>query len=137
MDNFSELIKNAIAEGDNLESAMRKAAIIMAKESVESLLKSELTAMLGYDKYESDGKNSGDSRNGSYERTVQTSLGPLTISVPRDRNALVKRKWTQAERLLVTSPIYSVQWLEVLVSSIVPCIGQELGNRVQTRASPC
>lgn len=86
MDNFSELIKNAIAEGDNLESAMRKAAIIMAKESVESLLKSELTAMLGYDKYESDGKNSGDSRNGSYERTVQTSLGPLTISVPRDRN---------------------------------------------------
>ena len=86
MDNFSELIKNAIAEGDNLESAMRKAAIIMAKESVESLLRSELTAMLGYDKYESDGKNSGDSRNGSYERTIQTSLGPLTISVPRDRN---------------------------------------------------
>lgn len=42
--------------------------------------------MLGYDKYESGGKNSGDSRNGSYERTVQTSLGPLTISVPRDRN---------------------------------------------------
>ena len=34
----------------------------------------------------SGGKNSGDSRNGSYERTVQTSLGPLTISVPRDRN---------------------------------------------------
>ena len=86
MDNFSELIKNAIAEGDNLESAMRKVAIIMAKESVESLLRSELTAMLGYDKYESDGKNSGDSRNGSYERTIQTSLGPLTISVPRDRN---------------------------------------------------
>ena len=86
MDNFSELIKNAIAEGDNLESAMRKAALLMARESVESLLRSELTAMLGYDKYESDGKNSGDSRNGSYERTVQTSLGPLTISVPRDRN---------------------------------------------------
>ena len=86
MDNFSELIKNAIAEGDNLESAMRKAALLMARESVESLLRSELTAMLGYDKYESDGKNSGDSRNGSYERTIQTSLGPLTISVPRDRN---------------------------------------------------
>ncbi len=51
--------------------------------------------------------------------------------------ALVKKKWTQAERLLVTPPIYSAQWLEVLVSSIVPCIGQELGNRVQTRASPC
>lgn len=52
-------------------------------------------------------------------------------------SALVKKKWTQAERLLVTSPIYSVQWLEVLASSIVPCIGQVLGNRGQTRASPC
>ena len=46
MDNFSELIKNAIAEGDNLESAMRKAALLMTRESVESLLRSELTAML-------------------------------------------------------------------------------------------
>ena len=52
-------------------------------------------------------------------------------------SALVKKKWTQAERLLVTPPIYSAQWLEVLVSSIVPCIVQELGNRVQTMASPC
>gem|GEM_PF-5345613 len=47
MDNFSELIKNAIAEGDFLETAMREAAIVIA---------------------------------------------------------LVKEKWTQAERLLVVPP---------------------------------
>ncbi len=32
------------------------------------------------------GRNSGDSRNGTYQRTLQTSLGPITIDVPRDRN---------------------------------------------------
>ena len=37
MDNFSELTKEAIAEGDGLGSAMRKAAAIAAKEAVESL----------------------------------------------------------------------------------------------------
>ena len=57
MDNFSELIKEAIAGGDDLESAMRKAAAIAAKEAVESLL--------GYAKYDPEGKNSGESRNGS------------------------------------------------------------------------
>ena len=36
MDNFSELIKEAIAGGDSLESAMRKAANLAAKEAVES-----------------------------------------------------------------------------------------------------
>lgn len=86
MDNFSELIKEAIAEGDSLESAMRKAAAIAAKEAVESLLRTEVQALLGYAKYDPEGRNSGDSRNGSYERTVQTSVGPITVSVPRDRN---------------------------------------------------
>ena len=86
MDNFSELLKNAIAEGDDLESAMRKAAAIAAKEAVESLLRTEVQALLGYAKYGPEGRNSGDSRNGSYERTIQTSVGPITIKVPRDRN---------------------------------------------------
>ena len=86
MDNFSELIKEAIAEGDGLESAMRKAAAIAAKEAVESLLQTEVRTLLGYAKYDPEGRNSGDSRNGSYERTIQTSVGPITVRVPRDRN---------------------------------------------------
>lgn len=47
MDNFSELIKEAIAEGDDLESAMRKAAAIAAKEAVESLFQTEVESLLG------------------------------------------------------------------------------------------
>ena len=86
MDNFSELLKEAIAGGDDLESAMRKAANRAAKEAVESLLRTEVRTLLGYGKYAPEGRNSGDSRNGSYERTVQTSVGPITVRVPRDRN---------------------------------------------------
>ena len=41
MDNFTQLLKDAIAQGDDLESAMRKAAAAAAKEAVESLLQTE------------------------------------------------------------------------------------------------
>ena len=47
MDNFSELIKEAIAKGESLEAAMRKAVLIVAKQTVESLLRSEIGATLG------------------------------------------------------------------------------------------
>ena len=90
MDNFSELIKEAIAKGESLEAAMRKAVIIVAKQTVESLLRSEIGATLGYGKYDPSGKNSGDSRNGTYERTLQTSFGPISVEVPRDRNGEYK-----------------------------------------------
>ena len=90
MDNFSELIKEAIAKGESLEAAMRKAVLIVAKQTVESLLRSEIGATLGYGKYDPSGKNSGDSRNGTYERTLQTSFGPISVEVPRDRNGEYK-----------------------------------------------
>ena len=38
--------------------------------------------------------------------------------------ALVKKKWTQAERLLATPLICSAQWPEALASSTSPCIGR-------------
>ena len=75
-----------LSSNNDLESAMRKAANLAAKEAVESLLRTEVRTLLGYGKYALEGRNSGDSRNGSYERTVQTSVGPITVRVPRDRN---------------------------------------------------
>ena len=48
-----------------LKAAMRKAVLIVAKQTVESLLRSEIGATLGYGKYVPSGKNSGDSRNGT------------------------------------------------------------------------
>ncbi len=69
---------------------MRKAAALATKEAIESLPETEVASMLGYARYEAAGRNSGDSRNGTYQRTIQTSLGPISVEVPRDRNGEYK-----------------------------------------------
>ncbi len=55
--------------------------------TLEQMLEAELTAQLGYERYEAAGRNSGNSRNGKRPRKVRSSVGDLTIQVPRDRNA--------------------------------------------------
>lgn len=58
------------------------------KQGVEEMLQAELDEHLGYEKYSSQGHNTGNSRNGSYLKTVKTtSLGDMVLSIPRDRNA--------------------------------------------------
>lgn len=54
---------------------------------LERALQAELAAHLGYGKHEGAGDNSGNSRNGSTAKTVQTAVGPVRLQVPRDRNA--------------------------------------------------
>ena len=95
MADFNGISKEAIDGGESLESAMRKAASLAAKQTVESLPRSEIGATLGYDRHDPSGKNSGDSRNGTYERTLQTSFGPISAEVPRDRNGECKRSPSQ------------------------------------------
>lgn len=52
------------------------------------MLKAELEAYLGYEKYSREGYGSGNSRNGSYPKTVKSeSLGDMVLNIPRDRNA--------------------------------------------------
>lgn len=55
-------------------------------KTLEQMLEAELTSELGYEKYEAKGRNSGNSRNGTYKRKVKTSGGEAEIAVPRDRN---------------------------------------------------
>jgi len=57
----------------------------LIKAVLERALEGELSAHLGYDKHHPTGKNSGNSRNGTAGKTVQTGIGPVRLSVPRDR----------------------------------------------------
>jgi putative transposase len=58
----------------------------LVKAVLERALEGELTAHLGYGKHDQAGNNSGNSRNGrGKDKTVQTGVGPVRISVPRDR----------------------------------------------------
>ena len=54
--------------------------------TIEEMLAAELTSELGYDRYQAEGRNSGNSRNGSYRRKMRSSGGDAEIKVPRDRN---------------------------------------------------
>lgn len=62
----------------------------MIKQAVEAALQGEMTAHLGYERYAAEGRGSGNSRNGSTTKTVQTAAGPAEVSVPRDRAGMVE-----------------------------------------------
>ena len=53
---------------------------------VERALEAELTDHLGYEEHAVEGRGSGNSRNGSGAKTLQTEQGPVPIEIPRDRN---------------------------------------------------
>jgi putative transposase len=58
----------------------------LIKAVLERALESEISAHLGYEKHNPAGNNSGNSRNGAAGKTVQTGIGPVHLSVPRDRS---------------------------------------------------
>jgi transposase-like protein len=57
----------------------------ITKSVLEAALDVEMTDHLGYEAHDPSGRGSGNSRNGTTRKTVQTDVGPVTIEVPRDR----------------------------------------------------
>jgi transposase-like protein len=53
---------------------------------LESALEGEVTDHLGYEKHDPAGGGSGNSRNEVRSKTVLTDVGPVRITVPRDRD---------------------------------------------------
>lgn len=58
----------------------------LTKRVLERAMQTEMTDHLGYEKHSTDGNNSGNSRNGTYKKTVKGEFGALEVTVPRDRN---------------------------------------------------
>lgn len=58
----------------------------LQKRLLEKAMGAELTVHLGYDKHDSAGKNSGNSRNGTSPKTLKGEFGNLELETPRDRN---------------------------------------------------
>ncbi|WP_364675093.1 IS256 family transposase [Nonomuraea fuscirosea] len=88
----SELVQQARAEGMDLvgENGLLGR---LTKLVPESALEGEITDHLGYDKHErSTGNDGGNARNGTRSKTVITDVGPVEISVPRDRDGSFEPK---------------------------------------------
>ena len=82
------VIQQALSQAETLDDFFGKEGIFaqLFATTVETMLAAELSEHLGYERYEATGRNSGNSRNGSYQKTLRTSAGDTPIQVPRDRN---------------------------------------------------
>jgi len=84
----AEEIQNELARVESIDDFFGKEGVFgkLFALTIEEMLEAELSAHLGYEKYEASGRNSGNSRNGKRESSLQTSAGEQRIRVPRDRN---------------------------------------------------
>jgi putative transposase len=55
------------------------------KDVLQELLEGEMDATLGYSRDEASSKTTDNSRNGYTKKTVRSELGPVELSIPRDR----------------------------------------------------
>ena len=53
--------------------------------TMEDMLKAELDSELGYKKNSQESKTTDNRRNGSYPKTVTSSMGEIELNIPRDR----------------------------------------------------
>lgn len=88
MDNYSTILENVVNNGVTLKEILR----LETQRLLNLLLKTELTEFLKYEKYNPSGYNSGNSRNGYYERTLKTLFGEIVLEIPRDRNGEFSNK---------------------------------------------
>ena len=88
MNNITTELANALVAKKDINEVFR----IHLEKAINTLLQKELTAFLGYEKYDREGWNTGNSRNGTYDRDFETEYGTLEIKIPRERNGEFKNQ---------------------------------------------
>lgn len=79
-----ELVARARAEGVEL-TGDNGLLTAMVRQVLQTGLNVELAEHLGYAPYASEGRGSGNNRNGSYSKTITTEIGQVAVDMPRDR----------------------------------------------------
>ena len=108
---------------------------------IETMLKAELEAHLGYASNDKSPKEGADRRNGYTAKTVRTSAGEVSIDVPRDRDATfepavvpkgerdlsgIARGMSQRDIAATVREIYGFSMSAETVSAITDRIWEEL-----------
>lgn len=81
----AELLSKEFLQQFKTEEDVSKFLKDLHSQVLEQMLQGEMDAHLGYEKHDVVGNNTGNSRNGSYPKLIQTEHGESTISIPRDR----------------------------------------------------
>ena len=100
LDELFEQFKKDLSKAKTYKDLMGKDGAIkkLMKASIESMLEAEMTEHLGYEKNDPVGNNSGNNRNGTYPKKVETDNGAIPIEVPRDRNSEFETHCSQERR---------------------------------------
>jgi putative transposase len=93
---LDELTQNATAEEILKDGSVLKE---IQKRFIERALEAEMTDHLGYEKDSSEGKNTGNSRNGKSRKTVIGGEGEIEIDAPRDRNGTFDPKFIRKRQV--------------------------------------
>lgn len=103
-----EHLARELANAESIDDFYGKDGIFarLFSKTIEQMLETELTEELGYEHYQVEGRNSGNSRNGHYTRKMRTSGGDTEIRVPRDRNGefqseLLKKNSNEIEQKVI------------------------------------
>ena len=95
----NELIDNLLKDYKKPEDIIGENGLLkqLTKQLLERAMAAELTDHVGYEKHDTAGHKSGNSRNGTRGKTVLTEAGPVELAVPRDRDSsflprLVKKR---------------------------------------------
>ncbi|MDD4185010.1 MAG: transposase, partial [Candidatus Izemoplasmatales bacterium] len=79
MYDFTTKLMSCLANRENMEEAIQELFRSELEKAMNDLLKLELTSHLNYERYERSGLSENNSRNGSYERKLQTTHGELNL----------------------------------------------------------
>ena len=83
----NELIDELLKDYQKPEDIIGENGLLkrFVKAVLERAMNAELTHHLGYEKHDPAGYKSGNSRNGTSDKTVKGEFGKLEIQIPRDR----------------------------------------------------
>jgi putative transposase len=90
-----EIVQEELAKAESMDDFFGRDGIFakLFAHTLEQMLEAELSEHLGYEPYEASGRNSGNSRNGYYDKKVRSSgNGDVQIRVPRDRQGSFEPK---------------------------------------------
>ncbi len=80
-----QLVEQARADGKNLVGPGGLLSDL-TEQVLETGLEVEMEEHVGYAKHAAEGRNGGNSRNGTRSKTVITDIGPVELDVPNDRD---------------------------------------------------
>jgi len=84
----NELIDNLLKNYKKPEDLIGENGLLkqLTKQLLERAMAAEMTEHVGYEKHDTAGHNSGNSRNGKSAKTIKGTFGELALETPRDRN---------------------------------------------------